>query len=394
MRVLELKQDLSCTPEQAWRLLTDPDQMNRWSSAKIVGNDPGVDDRYDRAGALRKVITPAPIRSVLREVVVAARQPESFEYRVYAGPATVRHHQGRIGIVEASGGCTVTWTVEMDFVAPGIGALVERGLRNELGKSLRELAEQAELAQQAQGPPEPMPEMVGRNHGLVDLKSLRAKAISTLAEQQSMAGELRDAGDPKQWFARVYAIVTEEMIALVDGGALQYPDWALRLIPDFHVHYATNLQGYRRGETIERPWQVAWSRCEQTDSGRPILPIVSGMLAGVRAHIESDLPRSLAGVYSKHYRDTHHYKDFRSDYLAMADVFGVASDRLLQQMPLSYKPLWVRASVRLPAEMRSALLNRRTFDIPKYRLAAFGYGYEIVQSVGDGVGDPLHPTQG
>ncbi|WP_346425987.1 DUF5995 family protein [Williamsia sp. 1135] len=131
----------------------------------------------------------------------------------------------------------------------------------------------------------------------MDLQTLRATAISTLAEQQSIAADLRDDDDPKQWFARVYAIVTEEMIGLVDRGDLQYPDWALRLIPDFHVHYLRNLQGYKRGEEIEGPWQVAWSRCEQTDPRRPILPIISGMLAGVRAHIESDLPRSLAAVY-------------------------------------------------------------------------------------------------
>ncbi|ORM28674.1 hypothetical protein [Williamsia sp. 1135] len=94
------------------------------------------------------------------------------------------------------------------------------------------------------------------------------------------------------------------------------------------------------------------------------------------------------------YRDTHHYKDFRADYLAMADVFGVASDRLLEQMPQSYKPLWVRASVRLPAEVRSVLLNKRTFDIPKHRLAAFGYGYEIVLDRGEDADENGVPAQG
>lgn len=390
VRVLELDQALPCTAEQAWRLMTDPKQMNRWSSATIVGNDPGVDDRFDRAGALRTVITPAPIRSVLREVVVAAQQPEVFSYHVYAGPATVRHHQGRIEIADTAAGCTVRWTVEMEFVVPGLGALVERGLRKELGASLRKLADESLT------PPAAAPDPVvdDRPRNLVDLESLRATAISTLAEQRSMAADLRDDEDPKQWFARVYAIVTEEMIGLVDRGGLQYPDWALRLIPDFHVHYLRNLQGYMAGEEIEEPWQVAWSRCEHTDPKRPIVPIISGMLAGVRAHIESDLPRSLAGVYLRHYRDTHHYKDFRADYLAMAQVFGIASDRLLEQMPQSYKPLWVRASVRLPAEIRSALLNKRTFDVPKHRLAAFGYGYEIVLDSREGSDESGRSAQG
>lgn len=382
MRTLELTQDLSCTIEQAWRLMTDPDQMNRWSSAGIVGNDPGVDDRYDRAGALRTVITPAPVRSVLREVVVAAAQPEWFEYHVYAGPATVRHHQGRIDFSRIDAGCRITWTVEMDFVVPGIGALVERGLRGELEKSLRDLADEA-IRPPADAP---SPAAAGEIR-CIDLKPLRATAISTLAEQQSIAAELRVDEDPKQWFARVYAIVTEEMIDLVDRGVLQYPDWALRLIPDFHIHYARNLQNYRCGGVVDKPWQVAWSRCEQTDSRRPIVPIIGGMLAGVRAHIESDLPRSLSDVYLQNYRNTHHYKDFRADYLAMAQVFGIASDRLLEQMPQDFKPLWVRASVRLPAQIRSALLNKRTFDIPKHRLAAFGHGYDIVLEAPKTVGE-------
>ncbi|ORM28675.1 hypothetical protein BFL43_20585 [Williamsia sp. 1135] len=205
----------------------------------------------------------------------------------------MRHHNGRIEIAETAAGSTVRWTVEMAFVVPGLGPLVERGLRKELGASLRKLADESLT------PPAAAPDP-GADHqprDLVDLQTLRATAISTLAEQQSIAADLRDDDDPKQWFARVYAIVTEEMIGLVDRGDLQYPDWALRLIPDFHVHYLRNLQGYKRGEEIEGPWQVAWSRCEQTDPRRPILPIISGMLAGVRAHIESDLPRSLAAVY-------------------------------------------------------------------------------------------------
>lgn len=374
MRELTLQRTLPCTADEAWRLMTDPDQMNRWSSAKIIGSDPGVDDRFDRAGALRTVITPAPIRSVLREVVVSTRQPESFDYRVHAGPATVRHHQGRITFASAGAGCVVTWTVRLEFVLPGLGELVVRGLRTELGRSLDALEGVAAnppvpVLNTASGPARDSP---------VDLEILRAQAMTTLAEQQAIAADLTAAGDRKRWFARVYAIVTEEMIALVDSGALQYPDWTLRLIPDFHIHYKRNLQGYIDGETIEKPWQTAWSRCEQTDPKRPIVPIIGGMLAGVRAHIESDLPRSLSQVYLTHYRTTHHYKDFRSDYLAMARVFGTASDRLLDHMPRSYKPLWVRASVRLPAEMRSALLNRRTFDVPKARLAAFAQGYDLV----------------
>lgn len=380
MRVLTLQRALPCTTDEAWRLMTDPDQMNRWSSAKIAGKDPGVDDRFDRAGALRMVITPAPIRSVLREVVVSASQPQSFDYRVHAGPVTVRHHRGRITFTGTEAGCVVTWTVHLEFVMPGLGVLVERGLRSELGKSL-DL-----LAAEAADPPEPAPNSdSGRDRGgMVDLDQLRMQARETLAEQQATAAELSAADDPKQWFARVYAIVTEEMITLVDSGRLQYPDWALRLIPDFHIHYTRNLQGYMRGEEIEGPWQKAWSRCEQTDPRRPIVPIISGMLAGVRAHIESDLPRSLSQVYLAHYRSTHHYKDFRSDYLAMAEVFGLASDRLLEHMPRSYKPLWVRTSIRLPAEMRTALLNKRTFDIPKHRLVAFGRGFELVRESIDG----------
>lgn len=382
---LKLHRTVRCSPSQAWRLLTDPEQMNRWSSARIVGTDPGVDDRFDRPGALRTVITPAPIGSVLQEVIVRTQQPSLFEYRVHAGPAMIRNHHGCITLDDVDGGCRVTWTVRMEFVFPGVGRLVRRGLRTELSKSLDA------LAREAVEPPAPSGDASAATRAaVVDLEPLRDDALGTLAIQLEVARELASDGDPKQWFARVYSIVTDEMIKLVDGGTLQHPDWVLRLIPNFHVHYVRNLEAYQAGGLVDPPWQRAWSMCEAVNAEHPIRPVISGLLAGVTAHIESDLPRSLAQVYLDGYRDSHHYKDFRSDYLAMAVVFGLASDRLLAEMPESYKPWWVRASAALPLELRSALLNRNTFDIPTARLAAFGSGYELVRrdgtQLGGGVG--------
>ena len=67
---------LDCPAETAWRLLTDPEQMNKWSTARIDLVDGGPGDRPDTAGALRMVTLPDGKRK-LREVVEYADEPRS-----------------------------------------------------------------------------------------------------------------------------------------------------------------------------------------------------------------------------------------------------------------------------------------------------------------------------
>lgn len=368
--VIQLSRQLPYSTEQAWTLLTEPAEMNKWSTASIVPAEAGANDRMDQPGALRTVLVPGRFGTKLREVVQQADYPSVFEYRVYDGGPLLRNHLGTMVLTPHPAGCTLTWTVHMEFIAPALSRLVRPSLRKQLTLSLDRLAS-GDIAP----PPVEAPHTATRTTE-VDLAPLRREAEDILAEQRDIAAQLTRANDPKQWFARVYEIVSEEMLGVVDAGLVDHPDWVLRLIPDFHIHYSSNLRDYIAGRPVEPAWQKAWSRCERVDPD-PVRPIVVGLLYGVSAHIEADLPRSLASVYRAHYRDTHDYREFLPDYLRLSPVFLRATDRLVAQMPQSYKPWWLRASTHVAPELREALLARRSYDVTRNRLEAFKRGHTL-----------------
>ena len=55
---LALERVLPASPAAVWPYLTDPALMNRWSSARIGGVDPGDGGGYGAVGALRRVRLP------------------------------------------------------------------------------------------------------------------------------------------------------------------------------------------------------------------------------------------------------------------------------------------------------------------------------------------------
>lgn len=361
------RRELACSPGTAWRLLTDPDQMNRWSTALIALSDNGIGDRPDGMGALRVVTLPGG-RSKLREVVELAEFPRRFVYRVHDGGPLLLSHRGEQLLEPTPAGCTLTWTVDLTL-AGGLSRPVARPIAKQVGQSLDALAALAagEPVSIDPGPP------TGRPAALswTERGRLRGLAFASLDAQIGIADRLAAAGDPKQWFARVYQYVTQEMLAVADRpGALDNPDWVLALIPVFHDYFTANLAAYEDGGTCTPAWQKAWSLCEREDPDHPERPVMRGLLAGVSAHIDDDLPRALRDVAAERYPDRD-LREFRPDYLRLAPVFTAASDRLLADLPRSHKPWWTPIAARVHPQVRDELLGRKGFHVSRQRLKAF-----------------------
>ncbi|GAB86248.1 SRPBCC family protein [Gordonia rubripertincta] len=369
-----LRQKLHCSPAAAWNLLTDPDQMCRWSSAPISPLSSGPQDRFDTPGALRMVTLPGG-RAKLREVIEDAEFPTTFRYRVYdGGPLLVDHH-GHQELVETSDGVEVHWTVHMTLFPGVLSHVMARKIRGEVQRSLEVMATIAtELDDAPLIPPSTHPRREPD-----DLDDLVASALAIRDLQQQIADDLAGSDDPKQWFARVYQYVTETMIDAATGRlelGLTHPDWVLAIIPVFHDYFARNLHAYRSGGDVEEPWQIAWSTCEIVNPEKPHLPVMEGLLAGVSAHIEADLPRALAQVHLDRYPDRD-LREFRPDYLRLAPVFTIASDRLLADLPRSHKPWWAGIAGRFNTQFRDALLARTGYDVARHRVRAFERAVEL-----------------
>lgn len=366
---IDLRQEVRAPRTAVWGWLTDPGRMNHWSTARIEAIDPGEQGRMDGVGALRRVITPGAASTRLLEVVRVSEPGHRFVYVVFDGAPALRKHQGEITLHHDGDVTVVRWRVTMDFALPGLGAIARRSIGPELARSLEAMARAAQG-----GAPEAMPTF--RAPARVDLTPLRAEADRVLEAQRAIADRLERTGDAKQWFARVYALVTEEQLAHLDRGEVDHPEWVLRLVPRFDHYYRAALEGFERGEAIEPPWQKAWGVAEAAREPRAI---VKGLLLGVAAHIEADLPRALAETWREHFRERCEYVRFRADYVRMADVFRLASDRLVERMPRAFLPTWLRAArSTLPPEIGGQLM-RRYYDVPKRRLEAFAHGARLAK---------------
>lgn len=416
-----LTRELDCPPMTAWRLITDPEQMNAWSTARIDLVDGGPGDRPDTAGALRIVTLPDGKRK-LREVVEYADAPREFRYRVYDGGPLLLDHSGVQTLAPTHDGRTVlTWQVSMRLISAPLSHLLCRVIRKQVATSLDRLAAVAATATNTTavdeaallvGPGTTVDDDPAATAGaLVDpvrpgspaFDALLADAQESLRDQRVLADELAAADDPKQWFARVYQYVTEEMISAASGSAhsasmssaadssssrvmaLDHPDWVLALIPVFHEYYERNLTAYLSGGDVEPAWAKAWSTAESQDPRRPHVPVMKGLLYGVSAHIDADLPRALVDVHRAHYPDAD-LRAFRPDYLRLAPVFTTASDRLLADLPRSHKPWWTPLASRVHPQFRDSMLARNGYDVGRHRVKTFARAVEATHSAPLGFG--------
>jgi len=86
------------------------------------------------------------------------------------------------------------------------------------------------------------------------------------------------------------------------------------------------------------------------------------------AHIEENLPRSLAEVYFSHYKDPCGYGRFRGDYLPMAPLFKEAGERNLSDVPRSNFSAVHRFLDRLPLQAQEVLNSRLLLDLKRCRM--------------------------
>ena len=377
---LFLEQQLHVPAAAAWRFLVDPEKMNLWSDANIALLAPGDADEPGGVGAMRRVtIRTLGRETAFDEVIEVSEPPHRLVYRVVRG-LPIRDHRGEITLVdEPSGGSRLTWTVDAEFLVPGMDAGAGMVLRSQLQSSLRT------LARVSRGGPRAPVALVQpkRIDAELDLEPLWAEAKDILERQRKLAQRLREEGDPKAWFTRVYVLVTENQIALCRSGKVAHPAWVLRLIPRFHHYYVDNLlraRGERPGHAEEH-WRHAFrgmerARRRMSDQG---MAVVWGILRGAEAHIEEDLPRALADVYIEDYADVCSYARFRADYVLMAGVFRDAGQRIVDEMPKSYVPAPLRYLFPvLPLELKDAVFNRSYYDVPRARLKAFERGSRLV----------------
>lgn len=379
---ISLARTLHCSPETAFGLLTIPDLMNEWSTARIVGNQVGDGGTYYGVGATRQVYVPGPRGRKMRldETIEISEPPHKLVYRVLES-STVKYHRGEItctAMPKDKSRTNITWDVEFQFTVPGAERLAKPMLERELNRSLDTLESLAGTAT--------VPHLV-RSHwkGEKSLAPLYRAAEKTLKEQRENADELFAAQDPRRWFARVYEYVTEEQIRRCREGLIEHAGWTLRLIPVFHRYwYDENyvLWGDGNHAAVGTHWQDAFRAMEGRRRGNdPKIQFARGLKLAIIAHIEEDLPRALAEVYLKHYRDQCDYVRYRADYLLMADVFRTATRRMLDHIPADFMPGYARALTHiLPGQVLDKIMEQQFYNIARQRLRTFERGLRLTQT--------------
>ena len=350
----------------AWRHLTEPDLMNRWSQAKISLIETGDEGRADGVGALRSVrVTGARLLEVIQEAEVGRR----FVYRVVQNPA-IQSHRGTIGFRAQGDHTEVSWSVDAALSVKGAELLVKPLLERALRDSLSVLERGAELVSPATPAralyDDPGPE-------------LWSEAEEILRVQRDLATQMEQTDEPKRWFTRVYAYVTENMINHVRAGYAKHPAWVLRLIPIFHRIYLWNVRAHDAGRPCELQWREAFGAMEGKRGKRrndPHYRIGYGLYKAVRAHIDEDLPRTLAEVWAQHYSDRCDYSRFRGDYLTMSSILADANRRLADDFPPGMIPWYAK---RLPQTLEDAWQRRNGVDVDRWRMKAFERGGRIAK---------------
>ncbi len=351
-------------------MIADPALMNRWSSARIESLAPGDGGHPGGVGALRRVHLPHHL-GVLTEVIERSG-PLHLQYRVIAG-APIVDHLGTIELVPTATGTLLRWVVTATPLVPGTGALMARQLRGGLVASLAALADLAPGVE-----PSPPPLRRDLDEG-GPLPAVRGVAEAIAAEQAALASRLVDAGDDRGWFARVYNHVTAGLIDATRSGRFDHPSWVLRLIPRFHQLFATSLAG-----PTESHWRHAFAQIAAASDRSRFERALIAIHAGMRAHIEHDLPRALALVYAADYGPRSpggprcDYVRFRADYLRMTDLFAAAGDRLMAELPRREWSVRARLLDRLtPTALRVRLIDRNFYPLSRERRRAFEHGEGI-----------------
>lgn len=379
---IELAVTMPYPVDLAWAALTVPALTRSWSEATISTLALGDGGHPGGTGALRRVHLPGRVPVDLREVIEDGDGPHHLRYRVISG-APVRSHQGDITLVEVAAGTEVQWTVRVEPLVRGTGALMARLIRPALERSVRRLA--TIRIDRADVPPAPPVRAVDDDPAT--LGSLRAALDDIAAAQGALADALGAVGDGNAAFARVYQYTTLAIADAVDVGGFRHPGWVLRLVPVFHRYYQQALDARAAGAaTIESHWRramagasAAAAAADRGERSRFEAGMI-GIWLGMRAHIEDDLPRTLATVWADGYRGRCDYARFRADYLRLGAVFPRAAARMVDTFPRHTWSPRARVLDAVTLEvLRDRLIDRSVYPITRQRARAFERGGMIAE---------------
>lgn len=384
MLVIELERELRASPEEAFALICEPELMNRWSEARVERVATGDGGHPGATGALRRVHAKVAGRDTrLDEVIERAEPARELRYRVYA-PDTVRHHLGVQTIEPTAKGARLRWRVEIELVARPLEWAAGAALRPALGRSLDAMERVAAEGVPARALP-PRRDLLRERE---EAAELRPVAEACLAAQRRRAKELLERGDDRGWFAQVYQRVTEEQLrASGEEGRFEHPAWVLRLVIAFHALWQDNLAarlGERRGE-VEAHWRRAHAIAERggDDGATALSRALRSIEAGMRAHVEDDLPRAIARVHRDAYAGRADVARFRGDYLRMSDLFVHAADAVRTALPESEWPARARlADALTPEWMKARAIDRRFYPLREKRMQAFERAIGLVRVLG------------
>jgi hypothetical protein len=369
--VVALESWLPAPPAAVWPFVSEPEGLDKWSTAPVRGLEPGDGGGYGTVGALREVALARPLPP-LTEAVQYADAPTLFVYRA-VGSRAIRYHRGEIRLTSEADGTRLRWRFGMDLAIPGATGFVRRTLPPQLEASLRRLASVV--------PGAPVADLPGAGFVEDDDRGALEAAHATAERLLVLADEMEAAGDPRHWFSRVYQYVTEAMVDACRRGEVAHPTWALRLIPRFHDLYRRNLEGMP-----EPHWQEAFAAIDAAEGerGSGALAFWQALVAGARAHIEGDLPRVLAATYAEHYRARCEYRRFRADFLLLGAPLQQAWQRLAARVPPRWFPPYLRVLDRLlPPEAVEHLTAKRFYDPLTARRSAFEQGQSLVTAEAD-----------
>lgn len=134
-----------------------------------------------------------------------------------------------------------------------------------------------------------------------DRLTLQGRAPATLAQAaerlEKMAHELSARGDRRGLFASVYAVQVRAMEQeLAVPGRYTNPDWMRRMSLDFAQRYFDAFEAYERGDRAAVPtsWQRAFDHAQKAQG-----PAVNDLMLSMNAHINHDLPLSVAATQGK-----------------------------------------------------------------------------------------------
>lgn len=124
-------------------------------------------------------------------------------------------------------------------------------------------------------------------------------------ELKKIAKYYTDQNDLRWSFPYVYSLVTNEVIKNYDQGVFKGGDAILHWVANFYELYVLNLQAFINTGKAESPWQTVFTESEKLlKDPRPWgARSAATFILGMFAHIKSDLPRALAYVFLKFYRN-------------------------------------------------------------------------------------------